>query len=142
MNQAKCGDKVKVDIDVFLENGTKFVSSGDDEPLEFTIGKGEVISGFENAVIGMEVGEEKTVKVPPEESFGQRYEELVVDVNRNDIPEHFTLVIGEQLQIRLKGSDPIKATVVDMSEDTVTLDGNHPLAGYTLTYNILLVAIK
>jgi len=142
MNQAKCGDKVKVDIDVFLENGTKFVSSGDDEPLEFTIGKGEVISGFENAVIGMEVGEEKTVKVPPEESFGQRHEELVVGVSRSDIPEHFTLVIGEQLQIRLKGSDPIKATVVDMSEDTVTLDGNHPLAGYTLTYNILLVAIK
>jgi peptidylprolyl isomerase len=142
MNQAKCGDRVKVHINVFLENGTKFVSSGDDEPLEFTIGKGEVISGFENAVIGMEVGEEKTVKVPPEEAFGLRYEELVVDVNRNDIPEHFTLVIGEQLKIRLKGSDPIKVTVVDMSEDTVTLDGNHPLAGYTLTYNILLVAIK
>jgi len=142
MNQAKCGDKVKVDIDVFLENGTKFVSSGDDEPLEFTIGKGEVISGFENAVIGMEVGEEKTVKVPPEESFGQRHEELVVGVSRSDIPEHFTLVIGEQLKIRLKGSDPIKVTVVGMSEDTVTLDGNHPLAGYTLTYKILLVAIK
>jgi peptidylprolyl isomerase len=142
MNQVKCGDRVKVHINIFLENGTKFVSSGDDEPLEFTIGKGEVISGFENAVIGMEVGEEKTVKVPPEEAFGLRYEELVVDVNRNDIPEHFTLVIGEQLKIRLKGSDPIKVTVVDMSEDTVTLDGNHPLAGYTLTYNILLVAIK
>jgi peptidylprolyl isomerase len=142
MNQAKCGDRVKVHINVFLENGTKFVSSGDDEPLEFTIGKGEVISGFESAVIGMEVGEEKTVKVPPEEAFGQRYEEFVVDVNRNDIPEHFTLVIGEQLKIRLKGSDPIKVTVVDMSEDTVTLDGNHPLAGYTLTYNIVLVAIK
>jgi peptidylprolyl isomerase len=142
MNQAKCGDKVKVDIDVFLENGTKFVSSRDDEPFEFTIGKGEVISGFENAVIGMEVGEEKTVKIPPEESFGQRHEELVVNVNRSHFPEHITPVIGERLQIRLKGSDPIKATVVDMCEDTVTLDGNHPLAGYTLTCNILLVAIK
>lgn len=142
MNQAKCGDKVMLHINVSLENGTNFLSSKDDEPIEFTIGKGEMIPGFENAVIGMEVGEEKTVKIPPEEAFGQRYEDLVVDVNRRDIPEHITPVIGEQLQIRLKGSDPVKATVVDMSEDTVTLDGNHPLAGYTLTYNILLVAIK
>jgi peptidylprolyl isomerase len=142
MNQAKCGDNVKVHITVFLENGTKFVSSGDDEPIEFTIGKGEMIPGFENAVIGMEVGEEKTVKIPPEEAFGQRHEDLVVDVNRREIPEHITPAIGEQLQIRLKGSDPIKATVIEMSEDTVTLDGNHPLAGYTLTYNVLLVAIK
>jgi peptidylprolyl isomerase len=142
MSQAKCGDKVKVDIDVFLESGTNFVSSRDNEPVEFTIGKGEVISGFENAVIGMEVGEEKTVKVPPEEAFGERQEELVINVNRSHFPEHITPVIGEQLQIGLKGSDPINATVVDLSEDTVTLDGNHPLAGYTLINNILLIAIK
>jgi peptidylprolyl isomerase len=142
MNQVKSGDKVKVHINVFLENGINFLRSKDDEPFEFTIGQGEVIPGFENAVIGMEVGEEKTVKIPPEEAFGERKDELVVDVNRSDIPEDITPSIGEQLQIRLYGSDPIKATVVDMSEDTVTLDGNHPLAGYTLTYNILLVAIQ
>jgi peptidylprolyl isomerase len=142
MNQAKCGDKVKVHINVWLENGTNFVSSRDDEPLEFTIGKGEVIAGFENAIIGMEVGEKKTLKLLPEDAFGQRQEELVLDVSKSDFPEDITPVIGERLRIRMKGSDPIEVTVANKNEDTVTLDGNHPLAGYTLTYNIQLVSIK
>jgi peptidylprolyl isomerase len=142
MNQAKCGDKVKVHINVWLENGTNFVSSRDDEPLEFTIGKGEVIAGFENAIIGMEVGEKKTLKLLPEDAFGQRQEELVVEVSKSDFPEHISPVIGERLRIRMRGSDPIEVTVAHKNEDTVTLDGNHPLAGYTLTYNIQLVSIK
>ena len=142
MSQAKCGDKVNIHVNVWLEDGTNFVSSRDDEPLEFTIGKGEVISGFENAVIGMEVGEKKTVMIPPEDAFGQRHEELVVDVSKSDFPEHIMPVIGERLKIRMRGSDPIEVTVKDMNEDTVTLDANHPLAGYTLTYNIQLISIK
>jgi peptidylprolyl isomerase len=117
------------------------VSSKDDEPLEFTIGKGEVISGFENAVIGMEVGEKRTVTIPPEDAFGQRHEELMVDVSASDFPEDITPVIGERLKIRMKGSDPIEVTVKDTNEDIVTLDGNHPLAGYTLIYNIQLISI-
>jgi peptidylprolyl isomerase len=141
MSQAKCGDKVKVHVNVWLENGTNFVSSKDDEPLEFTIGKGEVISGFENAVIGMEVGEKRTVTIPPEDAFGQRHEELMVDVSASDFPEDITPVIGERLKIRMKGSDPIEVTVKDTNEDIVTLDGNHPLAGYTLIYNIQLISI-
>jgi len=141
MSQAQCGDTVKVHINVWLENGTNFVSSRDDEPLEFTIGKGEVISGFENAVIGMEVGDKKTVSIPPEDAFGQWYEEFVVDVAKNDFPEDISPVIGERLKIRMRGSDPIDVTVKDTSEDIVTLDGNHPLAGYTLTYNIQLISI-
>ena len=142
MSQAKCGDKVKVHINVLLEDGTNFVSSRDDEPLEFTIGKGEVISGFENAVIGMEVGEKKTVAIPPEDAFGQRHEEFVVEVSKSDFPKHITPVIGERLKIRMRGSDPIEVTVKDTSDDTITLDANHPLAGYTLTYNIQLISIK
>jgi len=142
MNQAKCGNTVKVHINVWLENGTNFVSSKDDEPLEFTIGKGEVISGFENAVIGMEVGEKKTVSIPPEDAFGQWHEELVVDVSKSDFPENISPVIGKRLKIRMKGSDPVEVTVKDTSEDTVTLDGNHPLAGYTLIYHIQLISIN
>jgi len=141
MSQAKCGDTVKVHINVWLENGTNFVSSRDDEPFEFTIGKGEVISSFENAVIGMEVGEKKTVAIPPEDAFGQWYEELVLDVAKSDFPEDISPVIGERLKIRMRGSDPIEVTVKDTSEDIVTLDGNHPLAGYTLTYTIQLISI-
>jgi peptidylprolyl isomerase len=142
MNRAKCGDTVKVHINVWLENGVNFVSSKDDEPLEFTIGKGEVISGFENAVIGMEVGEKKTVSIPPEDAFGQWHEELVVDVLKSDFPEDISPVIGERLKIRMRGSDPIEVTVKDMTEDIVTLDGNHPLAGYTLIYHIQLISIN
>jgi peptidylprolyl isomerase len=142
MNQAKCGDTVKVHINVWLENGVNFVSSKDDEPLEFTIGKGEVISGFENAVIGMEVGEKKTVSIPPEDAFGHWHEELVVDVLKSDFPEDISPVIGERLKIRMRGSDPIEVTVKDMTEDIVTLDGNHPLAGYTLIYHIQLISIN
>jgi len=141
MSQAKCGDTVKVHINVWLENGTNFVSSRDDEPLEFSIGKGEVISGFENTVIGMEVGEKQTVSIPPEDAFGPWYEELVVDVAKSDFPEDISPVIGERLKIRMRGSDPIEVTVKDTSEDIVTLDGNHPLAGYTLTYHIQLISI-
>ena len=142
MTQAKCGDKGTVHITVWLEDGTNFVSSRDDEPIEFTIGKGELIAGFENAIIGMEVGEKKTLKLFPEDAFGQRREELIVEVSKSDFPEHITPVIGERLRIRMKGSDPIEVTVANMSEDIVTLDGNHPLAGYTLTYNIQLVSIN
>jgi len=142
MNHAKCGDTVKVHINVWMENGVNFVSSKDDEPLEFTIGKGEVISGFENAVIGMEVGEKKTVSIPPEDAFGQWHEELVVDVLKSDFPEDISPVIGERLKIRMRGSDPIEVTVKDMTEDIVTLDGNHPLAGYTLIYHIQLISIN
>jgi peptidylprolyl isomerase len=142
MSPAKCGDKVTVHVTVWLEDGTNFVSSRDDEPLEFTIGKAEVISAFENAILGMEVGEKKTITISPEDAFGQRHEELVVDVPRSDFPGHIMPVIGEQLKIRMRGSDPIEVTVRDAGEDTVTLDGNHPLAGYTLTYHIQLISIN
>jgi peptidylprolyl isomerase len=141
MSPAQCGDKVTVHVTVWLEDGTNFVSSRDDEPLEFTLGKDEVISGFENAILGMEVGEKKAITIPPEDAFGQRHEELVVDVPKSDFPEHISPVIGERLRIRMRGSDPIEVTVKDMGEDTVTLDGNHPLAGYTLTYHIQLISI-
>ena len=142
MSQAKFGDTVKVHFTGRLENGEVFDTSKEGQPLEFTIGKGDVVPGFEKGVIGIEVGETKTITVPPEEAFGPRHEELMVSVKRSDFPEHITPLIGKRLTIRLKGSDPIKVIVVDMNEDTVTLDGNHPLAGHTLTFNILLVAVK
>jgi len=139
MSQAKNGHTVKVHFTGKLENGEVFSKPKEDEPFEFTLGSGELIPGFEKAIIGMEVGQTKTITVPPEEAFGERHEDLVVDVNRTHIPKHITPVIGEQLQIRLKGSDPIKATVVDVDEDTVTLDANHPLAGYILFFEVKLV---
>jgi len=142
MSQAKCGDTVKAHCTGRLQNGEVFANSRDSKPLEFTLGSGQLIRGFENAVIGMEVGETKTITVPPEEAYGPRYEDLVLDVEKSYFPEDITPVIGEQLQIPQKDGKPLEVTVSHINEDTVILDANHPLAGYTLTFDILLVAVK
>jgi peptidylprolyl isomerase len=142
MSLAQCGDTVKVHITVWLEDGTDFVRSRDTDPFEFTLGQGEVMPNFENAVIGMEVGETKTITLPPDDAYGERHEDLLVSVKKRDFPESISPVVGERLRVRLKGSDPIEVTVMDINEDTIILDGNHPLAGYSVTYNIQLVAIK
>ena len=141
MAKAKCGDTVKVHFTGRLENDEVFDTSKDDQPFQFTIGTEEVIPGFEKAIIGMEVGETKNVIIPPEEAYGPRYKELVLDFKKNAFSNNITFVVGEQLKIRQKGGDPIKVTVADMDDDTVTFDGNHPLAGKTLIFDIHLVAI-
>ena len=141
MRQAKCGDRVAVHYTGKLENGEVFTNSKVDEPFEFTIGKGEVIPGFENGVISMEVGETKTITVPPEEAYGPRSKELLIQIEKGFLPENIALAIGEQLQIPQKDGNPINATISDMDEDTVTLDANHPLAGTTVIFNVLVVAI-
>jgi len=142
MSLAQCGDTVKVHMTVWLEDGTDFVSSRDTDPFEFTLGQGEMIPNFENAVIGMEVGETKTITLSPDDAYGERHEDLIISVKKSDFPESVTPVVGERLRVRLKGSDPIEVTLMDINEDTIILDGNHPLAGYSVTYNIQLVAIK
>jgi peptidylprolyl isomerase len=141
MVKAKRGDTVKLHFTGRLENDEVFDTSKDDEPLIFTTGTEKVIPGFEKAIIGMEVGETKTVTIPPEEAYGPRYKELILDFKKNAFSNDITLVVGEQLKIRQKGHDPIKVTVADIDDDTVTLDGNHPLAGKTLIFDIHLVGI-
>lgn len=142
MSQAKYGDTVTVHYTGRLENGEVFADSKDGEPLEFTLGSGEVIPGLESGIIGMKAGETKTISVPPEEAYGPRHEELVIDVKKSEFPENLTLAIGQQLQIRQSDGDPLRVTVADIDEDTITLDANHPLADCTLTFTILLVAVK
>jgi FKBP-type peptidyl-prolyl cis-trans isomerase 2 len=141
MSQARNGDTVKVHFTGRLENGEVFSKPKEDEPFEFTLGSGELIPGFEKGIVGMEVGETKTITAPPEEAFGPRHKELIVDVEKTDLPENITPAIGEQIQIRQKDGNPIKVTVTDMNEDTVTLDANHPLAGNTLFFHVELVEI-
>lgn len=139
MSQAKQGDTVKVHYTGRLKNGEVFDNSEDDKPFEFTIGTESVIPGFEKGIIGMEVGDTKTITVPPEEAYGSRHEELVLDFKKSDFP--VTPVVGQQLQIRPTGGDPIRVTIAHMDEDTVTLDANHPLAGNTLLFDVELVEI-
>lgn len=142
MSQAQYGDTVTVHYTGRLENGDVFANSQGDDPIEVTIGDGQYIPGFERGVVGMKVGETKTVTIPPEEAFGTRHEELVVKVARSQFPERLVPAIGQQFQIRQEDGEPLEVTVSDLDEETVTLDANHPLAGYTLTFSIQLVSVK
>ena len=140
MSPAKNGDTVKIHLTGRLENGEVF-SKPEDKPFEFTLGSGELIPGFEKGIVGMEVGQTKTIAVPPEEAYGPRNEELMVDVKKTTLPENITPVIGQQLQIRRRSGDLLKATIAGVDEDTVTLDANHPFAGKTLLFEVKLVEI-
>jgi FKBP-type peptidyl-prolyl cis-trans isomerase 2 len=141
MSRAKKGDKVKVHYTGKLDDGTIFDSSEDRPPLEFTIGQGNIIPGFEKGVIGMESGDTKTVTIAPEEGYGPYREELTLDVRKGDLPENITPTLGQQLQIKQTDGNIVNVTISEMQEETVTLNANHPLAGKILTFDIELVEI-
>lgn len=141
MAQAKDGDKVKVHYKGTLRDGTPFDSSEGSEPLEFTIGRREVIPGFEEAIIGMSPGDTKNVTLPAEDGYGPYVEDMVVVIDRRQFPEGFDPEVGQQLQVQQEDGGAIIVTVTEVGDEDVTLDGNHPLAGQDLTFDIELVAI-
>jgi FKBP-type peptidyl-prolyl cis-trans isomerase 2 len=138
MAQAKIGDTVKVHYTGKLEDGTVLDSSINRGPLQFTLGESQVILGFEQAVVGMNLEESKTVNIPADEAYGPRHKELVVVVNRNEFPAELELKVDDHLQIKQADGQKILVTVTDISESSVTLDANHPLAGKDLTFDIQL----
>lgn len=141
MSEAKEGDTVKVHYTGKLEDGTVFDSSEGRDPIEFTIGHRQVITGFEQAVIGMNPGEAKTATVSAADAYGPRYDEMIVSVERDQFPAHLDAQVGQRLQIRQAEGQSITVTVTDVSEKDITLDGNHPLAGKDLTFDIQLQEI-
>ncbi len=141
MTKAKNGNKVTVHYTGKLDNGSIFDTSKDRDPLTFTLGAGEIIPGFEKAVIGMDTGESKTVHVPTDEAYGSRMKELVTVVKLKDFPEHLTPELGQQLKIPRDNGKPLIVSVTDISGSNVTLDANHPLAGKNLTFEIELVEV-
>jgi peptidylprolyl isomerase len=141
MAEAKLGDTVKVHFAVNLEDGTTFDSTFNLEPLVFTIGLQQVIIGFEDAVIGMSPGTVKTVRIPSEEAYGPYDKGLVTEIDRNEFPEDFKLEVGQHLQIIQADGQPAVETVLSVSDTTVTLDKNHPLAGKNLTIDIQLLEV-
>ena len=141
MMQAKQGDTVKVHYTGKLDDGTVFDSSVNNSPLEFTIGSGMIIPGFEKAVIGMAPGESKTEIIPTDQAYGPYMEEMVLTINRQQIPMEIEPEVGQQLQLQHPTGDVIQVIVTDVSSDAVTLDANHPLAGESLTFDIELVEI-
>lgn len=141
MAQAKAGDNVKVHYTGKLDDGTVFDSSVEREPLQFSLGSGNVIPGFEEAIVGMAPGESKTTQIPPDRAYGPTREELVITVEKEQIPTDLSVEVGQQLQISQNNGQVIPVIVTDVSDSKVTLDANHPLAGQQLTFDIQLVEV-
>jgi peptidylprolyl isomerase len=141
MAQAKDGDTIKVHYTGKLDDGSVFDSSADRDPLEFKLGENRIIRGFENAVIGMEPGEKSTAKIPAEEAFGPHRDEMVMEVKKEDLPTDLEPKIGQKFNLHHSDDQTIIVTVTEVTEDTVTLDANHTLAGKDLTFDIELVEI-
>lgn len=141
MAQAKKGDTVKVHYTGTLDDGTMFDTSAEREPLKFRIGEGQVIPGFDMAIIDMVPGDVKVIVIPAEEAYGEHSTDLVTDVDRSRFPADMELEIGQQLQVGLADGEQAVVMVVDVSDTSVTLDANHPLAGQQLTFDVELVEI-
>jgi peptidylprolyl isomerase len=140
MTEAREGDTVRVHYTGTLANGSVFDSSRGREPLEFTLGEGRVIAGFDEAVTGMTPGEERQVTIPADEAYGSHREELVITISRDQFPEGMEPAVGLQLQLG-QGGQRLVARITSVAADAVTLDANHPLAGEDLTFDLELIEI-
>ena len=141
MRQAKAGDKVKIHYTGMLEDGTVFDTSRNREALELTIGSGTVIRGLEDALVGMSVGETKELEVAPDDAFGQRREELVIQVKKEGFPANLDPEEGMSLKLKGPEDEEVPAVITEVSDDSITIDANHPLAGKDLTFFVELADI-
>ena len=141
MSEAKSGDTVRVHYTGSLQDGTQFDSSRGREPLELTLGTGQVIAGFETAVEGMSVGDTKTVTVPAEEAYGPHRDGLTQEIPRNAIPDDIELSNGMLLQAQGPEGQDLTLTVLAFDDQKVKIDGNHPLAGKDLIFELELMAV-
>ncbi len=141
MGQAKSGDTVRVHYTGRLEDGTQFDSSEGRDPLQFQVGGGQIIPGLEKQIEGMNEGEKATVTVPADQAYGPRDERQVQTVPRRAFPADLDLKMGASLQATTPEGRQIPLTVVGMSDDDVTVDANHPLAGHDLIFDVELVEI-
>ncbi|HEX8391940.1 MAG TPA: peptidylprolyl isomerase [Longimicrobium sp.] len=140
MAEARMGDTVRVHYTGTLDDGSVFDSSEGRDPLEFTLGQGHVIAGFERGVAGMQAGDERTVTIPAQDAYGEHREEMVLRVPRSQFPQGMVPQVGQQLQMS-DGQNTFIVTVVEVGDDSVLLDANHALAGKQLTFKLKLVDI-
>lgn len=138
---ATSGDTVHVHYTGRLDDGTVFDSSEGRDPLKFTVGAGQVIPGFDQAVNGMAPGDSKTVRIGPSDAYGERRDELVLDVPREQFPDDIDPEPGMELAVQSDGGRQLPVRVTDVRDDSVTLDANHPLAGEALTFEVTLVEV-
>lgn len=135
------GDTIRVHYTGKLTDGTQFDSSEGRDPLEFSVGSGMVIPGFDNGVIGMDIGETRTLEIPARDAYGEKSEDMIVAIPRKEFGADFTAEIGEQLLIQLGDGNQIPVTITQIDAETVTLDANHKLAGKDLIFTVTLVEI-
>ncbi|ALC15044.1 FKBP-type peptidyl-prolyl cis-trans isomerase 2 [Desulfuromonas soudanensis] len=141
MAQIKTDDTIKVHYTGTLADGTVFDTSRQRDPLEFTVGGGQLIKGFDEAVLGLNVGESTRVTIPAEEAYGPHREEMVLEVELSQFPEGLNPQPGQQLETETADGHPLSIRVVAVEGDRVTMDANHPLAGKELTFEIEVVSI-
>ena len=141
MQQVKSGDKVKVHYHGKLTTGETFDSSEGRQPLEFEVGNGMVIKGFDDGVTGMKVGEKKTINIPVENAYGEKNPEMIIDYPKAQFPEHIELAVGTQLVMSNPSGQQFQVKIAEIKEEVVKLDANHPLAGEELIFDIELVEI-
>lgn len=141
MTQVKPGDKVRIHYTGTLEDGAVFDSSEGRDPLEFEVGSGQIIPGLDAALPGMAVGEEKTVTIAPEQAYGEVNPQARHAVPRSQVPDNIPLEIGTMLELRTPEGQAMPVQVVEVTDDAVTLDANHPLAGKELTFAFSIVEI-
>lgn len=142
MTQAHSGTTVKIHYTCKLDDGAVVASSREHEPIEFTLGRGQILPGIEEAVDGMATGESKTVRIPPEKAFGPHREELMEDVPRAQFPEHIDPQVGQRLTVDRRDGRSMTVTVAEVSESVVKLDANHPLADTDLTLELELLEVS
>lgn len=138
---AKLNDTVKIHYKGTLSTGQVFDSSEGREPLEFTLGAGQIIPGLEKGIVGMQAEESKTITIPVAEAFGERKQELLQEVPKTQLPKEITPEVGMQLTSQSPDGQQIPLVVTDVKEDTITVDANHPLAGQDLTFEVTLLSI-
>ena len=142
MQQAKEGNVVKVHYSGRLTDGTLFDSSEGREPLEFTLGAGQMIKGFDTGVLGMAIGEKKTLQISAEDAYGARDEEAIIEFPAENIPEDMKLEPGMQLTLRNQHGQPVPVIVLEVKEEVIIMDANHMIAGQDLVFDVELVSIS
>lgn len=142
MTKVKKGDQVSVHYTGKLTNGEQFDSSTGRDPLSFTVGAGQMIKGFDDAVLGMEVGEKKVVSISPKEAYGEKNDEAIIEFPKVNVPAEMALEVGMKLQLQDQSGRPFPVVVSEIKDEVIVLDANHELAGKELVFDIELVEIK
>lgn len=142
MTQAKTGDTIKLNYTLRLDDGSVVDTTQNREPLQLVLGQDRLIKGFEDAIVGMNTGDKKTVELQPDEAYGPRRDDMVVAIDRSNLPEEMQPQVGQKLQLQPKeGGQPVDSTIIQVTESDVTVDANHPLAGLPLTFEIQLLEV-